>query len=181
MFGTYSVELSGLWIPESTVSSEVRDVGRLHTFFFNTPLGFEGNNNLFRQADIIRQEFTSQIAGGEFNVRSPMWLRTEIGGTVEFGKDPDPTSTKDRRGVAIYNLRVDAAGTYAISFNTTSATPEGRLRVFVDNQQLGDVVEIPTEGDTDIRTVTLGAGFHSLRLAWVGGFYAVNTVKIRRI
>jgi hypothetical protein len=121
------------------------------------------------------------IAAGEFDVRSPGFVKPAAGSVLEFGKNPDPTSTKDRRGVAIYNLRVDAAGTYAIWFNTSSATDDGRMQVFLDNQPVGDLVSIPTDGDTEVRTVTLEAGYHSLRLAWKSGFFSVNRVMIRRV
>ena len=121
----------------------------------------------------------ADIAGGEFDVRSPGFVKPVVGGVVEFGKNPDPTSTKDRRGVAIYNLRVDAPGTYAITLGTQSATPDGQLQLFVDNRPVGEVLSVPPDGNADVRIVTLAAGYHSLRLAWRAGFFTVNQIHIR--
>ena len=123
---------------------------------------------------------TTVIPAGEFDVRSPGFVKPVVGGTVEFGKDPDPTSTKDRRGVAIYNLRADAAGTYTITLDAQSATPDSQLQLFVDNRAIGDVLSIPTSGETETRTFTLATGYHSLRLAWRSGFFVVNRFSIRR-
>ena len=121
----------------------------------------------------------ADIPAGEFDVRSPMWVKPAVGGVLELGKDPDPTSTKDRRGVAIYNLRVTTPGTYTITLDAQSATPDSAVQMLVDNKPLGDALSVPATGDTAARTITLGAGFHSLRLEWRSGFFTIGTVSIR--
>lgn len=123
----------------------------------------------------------ANIPAGEFDVRSQSWLRPEPGGTIEMGKDPDPASTKDRRGVVIYNLRVRTPGAYTITLDARSLTPGGALQLFVDNKPVGPALSIPTAGETASRTLTLSPGFHSLRLAWRSGFFTVDTVAVRRV
>ena len=58
------------------------------------------------------------------------------------------------------------------------ATEDGALQLFMDNRTLGDVLFIPMAGETATRTITLAAGYHSLRLAWRSGFFAVNRIDI---
>jgi hypothetical protein len=137
-------------------------------------------NRTLPPTQTLGRPIPANFAAGEFDVRSPGFVKPVVGGTVEFGKDPDPTSTKDRRGVAIYNLRADAAGTYTISLDAQSATPDGALQLFIDNRAVGDVLAIPTSGETETRTFTLATGYHSLRLAWRSGFFTVNRISIRR-
>jgi hypothetical protein len=75
--GDYVVELSGYYIPQTSSSREAAQSGRMNSFFINPPLGFEGNNNLWLQADrmIITQQTT--LGNGELNVR---YSNRSIGG-----------------------------------------------------------------------------------------------------
>jgi hypothetical protein len=116
------------------------------------------------------------IPAGEFESRSPSWLRTTVGGTVELGTTP--SGNTDRQGVVNYALRVDIPGLYAISFNLKSATPDSTMQLFMDNQPIGDPVSLPESGDGGVRTIHLTAGFHALRLAWRSGWFTINQVKI---
>ncbi|HXG11278.1 MAG TPA: BBP7 family outer membrane beta-barrel protein [Gemmataceae bacterium] len=76
-----AVELSG-FILDETEASILRAVpGRLNTFFFNPPLGFEGNNNLWLNADRIRTTLETNLASAELNSRwfakahsGPEWI-----------------------------------------------------------------------------------------------------------
>ena len=65
-----AVELSGFYIPGSTSSVDTSNPGQLNSFFVNPPLGFEGDNGLWLQADRIRTALDTTIAGVELNFRS---------------------------------------------------------------------------------------------------------------
>ena len=58
-----AVELSGFYIPRNTSSVDTSNPGQLNAFFVNPPLGFEGDNGLWLQADRIHTELATSIAG----------------------------------------------------------------------------------------------------------------------
>lgn len=64
-----ALELTGYYIWERTGSFTVSAPGQLSAPFVNPPLGFEGNNNLWAQADTMTPSISSTLANGEFNVR----------------------------------------------------------------------------------------------------------------
>jgi hypothetical protein len=72
----HALELSGFYLWENEAASEVINRGRLDTFFFipplgsfRFPLGFEGNNFLWLQADRIRTTVKTTLGNGEANCR----------------------------------------------------------------------------------------------------------------
>jgi hypothetical protein len=67
--GHYAVEFAGNTMFEQTTSYHLQNQGRLSSFFYNTPLGFEGNNGLWRQADQITLNRTFNISSAELNYR----------------------------------------------------------------------------------------------------------------
>lgn len=72
LFATEAVELTGFYIPYKTEFGQVIDQGRLFIPFGPpnfTPLGFEGNNGLWRQADYARISYTGGLASAEANYR----------------------------------------------------------------------------------------------------------------
>jgi hypothetical protein len=77
---TYALELSGFYLAQSTASRTYTTIGRLDSFFNvngdfnNRPFGFEGNNGMWLQDDIIRTRFKSALSSGEFNFR--FWPHT---------------------------------------------------------------------------------------------------------
>lgn len=67
-----AIELSGYYLFQND-SFEVTSLrGRLDSFFFNPPLGFEGNNFLWRQADEIRTSLRTTLGNAEVNYKC--WL-----------------------------------------------------------------------------------------------------------
>jgi len=64
-----SVELTGFYIPENESRNEVDMPGRLNSFFFNAPLGFEGDNGLFLQADRAQATEQTALGSAELNIR----------------------------------------------------------------------------------------------------------------
>jgi hypothetical protein len=64
-----AVELAGFWIPNTSQSTDLVMPGRIDLPFRNPPLGFEGNNGLWLQADRVNSQFTSGLWGGELNFR----------------------------------------------------------------------------------------------------------------
>lgn len=72
LFGNQSLEFTGFYISDKTNTRERRNQGRLHVPFYpaNTfPLGFEGNNNLWLQADLFQARYTDAIGNAELNYR----------------------------------------------------------------------------------------------------------------
>ncbi|MBV9126091.1 MAG: hypothetical protein JO112_22290, partial [Planctomycetes bacterium] len=62
------IEATGFVLPKRSSASDIMMPGRLDMFFFNPPLGFEGDNGLWLQADRVRTEFDSTLYNGEVNV-----------------------------------------------------------------------------------------------------------------
>jgi hypothetical protein len=61
------IELSGFYLPQSKAQVSQTVPGQLDSFFFNPPLGFEGDNGLWLQADTIRTSLRTELANGELN------------------------------------------------------------------------------------------------------------------
>jgi Putative beta barrel porin-7 (BBP7) len=64
-----SIEFTGFYIFDNYNSIQTDKPGRIDVFFNNAPLGFEGDNGLWLQADRLRTQFNSRIASGELNYR----------------------------------------------------------------------------------------------------------------
>ncbi|HEV3259639.1 MAG TPA: BBP7 family outer membrane beta-barrel protein [Gemmataceae bacterium] len=64
---TCALEFSGFYIPSNTSTNETDNPGRLDSFFFNPPLGFEGDNGLWLQADQIRTSLRTALGNAELN------------------------------------------------------------------------------------------------------------------
>jgi hypothetical protein len=68
-WGTQAVEMGGFYLTQNSSSKVITAPGRLDTFFFNPPLGFEGTNGLWLQADLIRTTLRTALGSGEVNYR----------------------------------------------------------------------------------------------------------------
>jgi hypothetical protein len=68
--GPEAIELTGYYIPDHHDSVSRVDPGRLDSFFINPPLGLEGDNNMWLQADEIRVTERTQIGSVELNYRT---------------------------------------------------------------------------------------------------------------
>jgi hypothetical protein len=64
-----AIEFTGFYIDTAYNSIESDMPGRIDAFFHNVPLGFEGNNGLWLQADRLHTTFTQRLGGGELNYR----------------------------------------------------------------------------------------------------------------
>ncbi len=64
-----ALELSGYYIPQDSSTHTFNMPRRLSSFFINPPVGFEGNNFLWLQADQIRTELRTTLGNGEVNLR----------------------------------------------------------------------------------------------------------------
>jgi hypothetical protein len=67
--GTDIIEVSGFFIPRNGTMEQNIIPGRIDTFFFNAPPGFEGQNGLFKQDDIVRTTLDTQTGNVELNYR----------------------------------------------------------------------------------------------------------------
>lgn len=108
-----ALEFSGFFLPESRSLYETLDPGRIDVLFFNPPVGFQGNNGLWLQADRLRTTLLTQLANGEANFRLWMddnemlvtWPELIIGlryfdsqETLEIFTDDEGASFVDRNG-----------------------------------------------------------------------------------
>jgi hypothetical protein len=64
-----SIEFTGFWIPKTGSTFDTVMPGRVDLFFFNPPVGFEGNNGLWLQADRVTTRFNYEVYNGEINYR----------------------------------------------------------------------------------------------------------------
>ncbi len=64
-----AIELTGYYIPKQASGRDVVDAGRIDSFFYNPPLGFEGDNGLWRQADIMQVRNSNELGNVELNAR----------------------------------------------------------------------------------------------------------------
>jgi hypothetical protein len=69
MFHDQAVELSAFYIFQQSVSQQVDSPGNIDAFFTHPPLGFEGDNGLWLQADRVGSTFQSELFNGELNYR----------------------------------------------------------------------------------------------------------------
>ena len=68
-----AVEITGFYLPEDETVIGVVDPSRLDLLFVNFPLGFEGNNGLFLQADSVTVTYQQTMYDLELNYK--MWDR----------------------------------------------------------------------------------------------------------
>jgi hypothetical protein len=69
LWDNQAVELTGYYITQSNRSTGVSAGGRIDGLFFNAPLGFEGDNGLWLQADRMATTFSSELYSIEANYR----------------------------------------------------------------------------------------------------------------
>src|SRR5262249_19432614 len=66
---SHSIELTSYYVAGNTGTDTTTLQGRLDAFFFNPPRGFEGNNGLWLQADVIKTKVRDTIWNSEINYR----------------------------------------------------------------------------------------------------------------
>lgn len=69
---TNAIELTGYYLFGRESGQDTLRAGRLDTFFSPTLVGFNGNNGLFLQADIVRTTLDTAVGSGELNYH--WWL-----------------------------------------------------------------------------------------------------------
>lgn len=81
-----SLELHGFYLFRDTTESKLSDPGRIDSFFFNPPLGFEGDNGMWLQADVMRNSFRSEVGSAEamYNWWTDPGASCEVSGGVRF-------------------------------------------------------------------------------------------------
>ncbi len=73
LFANVAVELTGFWNPSATQRGTITSPGTLFVPFGPNnaiPVGFEGNANLWRQADLVQVRYTGSVASAEANFRT---------------------------------------------------------------------------------------------------------------
>ena len=64
-----AIEFSGFYSGDQKGVSDASSAGRIDSFFFNPPLGFEGDNGMWNHADIFKTTMTTQIYNAELNAK----------------------------------------------------------------------------------------------------------------
>jgi hypothetical protein len=77
MFDDAALEVAGFYVPNNSSQIEARQPGRLFLFFHEPPVGLEGDNGMWRQADRVVATLTSELSSGELNYR--WWSRSHYG------------------------------------------------------------------------------------------------------
>jgi hypothetical protein len=72
-----AIEATGFYLPETSFSKGRVLIGRQSAFFFNAPLGFEGDNGMFLQDDVMKATLHSTIGNAEVNYR--WWNKAQWG------------------------------------------------------------------------------------------------------
>ena len=70
LWDSCALEATGYYLPETTNQVWRARPGQLTSFFVNPPVGFEGNNGLWQNADKVRVSLGSTLASGEVNLRT---------------------------------------------------------------------------------------------------------------
>jgi hypothetical protein len=68
-WGGNAIEVAGFWIGDNRASAETVIPGRLFLPFFHPPLGFEGDNGLWQNADRNRITLEQSLGNAEVNYR----------------------------------------------------------------------------------------------------------------
>jgi hypothetical protein len=129
--GCNAVELTGFVIFDNTRSSRVARPGQIDLFFVNPPLGFEGDNGLWLQADRTTTTFSSSLGDAELNYRyaNPAVMETELIAGVRYLDLREKLSTfTDDDGLAfpLTNGGFDPAraATYSIQTHNRLVAPQ---------------------------------------------------------
>jgi hypothetical protein len=77
MWGGMALEYTGYYLFQNNRSINLGAGGKIDTFFYNPPVGFEGDRGLFLQADRLQTTFGSYMWNNEFNFR---WWENAIQG-----------------------------------------------------------------------------------------------------
>ncbi len=67
--GSDMFEVTGYYLPRNSRTTTAENPGRLFTYFFNAPPGFEGDNSLFAQVDRLTTTLDNQVGNVELNYR----------------------------------------------------------------------------------------------------------------
>lgn len=133
LFGNSAIELTGFYNPNSSSNATVTNQGRLFVPFGplnQSPLGFEGNNGLFLQADRVQTTFTSEIGSAELNYRTwdPGINRTELilGVRYFFSKERIDINTDDESSTRTIFGATDPTrlANYAVSTRNNLVAPQ---------------------------------------------------------
>jgi hypothetical protein len=83
LFGNQAIEVSAFWIPDNSASTQIDFPGRLDLFFIHPPIGFEGDNGMWLQADRVRTTLRNSVVNAEVNYR--WWNSALTGGEALVG------------------------------------------------------------------------------------------------
>ena len=74
LYANHAIEFNGIWSPEGSNRFTLGSRGALNVGFGSQdrtfPVGFEGNNGLWRQADVVQVEFQNQLGSAELIYRN---------------------------------------------------------------------------------------------------------------
>src|SRR5206468_1797526 len=67
--GDYAIEASGFYISQSSSSKVLESKGSINMPYANAPLGFEGDNGMFLQGDVLRANLKNTLGSAELVCR----------------------------------------------------------------------------------------------------------------
>ena len=68
-WGEHALELSGFYIAQQSSAKQIENQAGLNAPFSNPPVGFEGDNGMFLQGDVLKATLTDQLGSAELNYR----------------------------------------------------------------------------------------------------------------
>ncbi len=76
IFDNQAVELTAFYLPENGKAVTTAVPGQVFTFFNHAPAGFQGDNNLFHNADFVQTTFKTAVGNAEANYRCWPWVES---------------------------------------------------------------------------------------------------------
>jgi hypothetical protein len=128
--GCNTFEFTGFIIFENSRSIRAARPGQIDLFFVNPPLGFEGDNGLWLQADRSTTTFSSTLGDAELNYRyaNPAIKETELitGFRYLDLREKLSTFTDDGTAFPLVNGKIDPvrAATYSIQSHNRLVAPQ---------------------------------------------------------
>lgn len=78
-----AIEVGGFYLSQNSSSKQIEAPGRLDLPFIGTPVGFEGDNGMFLQDDVVKLRLQTALGSGEVNFRC--WVGHDTGFSCSLG------------------------------------------------------------------------------------------------
>jgi hypothetical protein len=158
-----------LW-PAANIGKTVSQPGRIDSFFFNPPVGFEGDNGLWLHADTMTFRQRSTVFNGEVNFR---WSSRAVN---------DFDLIIGVRYIAFHDqldiFTDDDGQTFPLANGQPDPTRQALYRVSTSNQLVGPQMGFEWDTPVPFTCGLFSAGFIS-KAAWAINFASTDHVLVR--